>query len=101
LSEGAFTRLANRIAYAIVARQHTGAAAIFSQAMQRWLEHFSIGHDLMPREMIKAYATLKKSAANANHAGGWLDDKRYRLLYPLQSNILEAEIQTAARVAKL
>ena len=37
---------------------------------QRSLEHFSIGQDLIPREMIAAYATLKKAAANANHAGG-------------------------------
>src|ERR1700679_879337 len=42
---------------------------------QRSLEHFSIGHDLIPREMIAAYAILKKAAANANHAGGRLDDK--------------------------
>jgi fumarate hydratase, class II len=41
---------------------------------QRSLEHFSIGKDLIPREMITAYATLKKAAANANHAGKRLDD---------------------------
>jgi len=40
------------------------------------LEHFSIGQDLIPREMIAAYAILKKAAANANHAGGRLDDER-------------------------
>ena len=40
---------------------------------QRSLEHFSIGKDLIPREMIIAYATLKKAAANANHAEGRLD----------------------------
>ncbi len=28
---------------------------------QRSLEHFSIGKDLMPREMITAYAILKKA----------------------------------------
>ena len=44
---------------------------------QRSLEHFSIGQDLIPREMIAAYATLKKAAANANHAGGRLDDERH------------------------
>jgi hypothetical protein len=33
---------------------------------QRSLEHFNIGKDLIPREMIAAYATLKKAAANAN-----------------------------------
>ena len=40
---------------------------------QRSLEHFSFSRDLMPREMIAAYATLKKAAASANHAGGRLD----------------------------
>ena len=30
---------------------------------QRSLEHFSIGEDLIPREMIPAYAILKRSAA--------------------------------------
>ena len=41
---------------------------------QRSLEHFSIGRDLIPREMITAYATLKKAAATANHASGRLDE---------------------------
>ena len=45
---------------------------------QRSLEHFSIGHDLIPREMITAYATLKKAAAIANHDDKRLDDERYR-----------------------
>jgi fumarate hydratase, class II len=39
----------------------------------RSLEHFSIGKDLIPREMITAYAILKKAAA-ANHAGKRLPD---------------------------
>ena len=43
----------------------------------RSLERFSIGHDLIPRKMIAAYATLKKACANANHTGGRLNDKRY------------------------
>src|SRR6202167_2723509 len=47
---------------------------------QRSLEHFSIGNDLIPREMTAAYATLKKAAANANHAGKRLDDKRHNLI---------------------
>jgi len=47
---------------------------------QRSLEHFSIGQDLIPREMITAYAILKKAAANANHAGKRLDDRHHRLI---------------------
>src|ERR1700704_756211 len=55
---------------------------------QRSLEHFSIGQDLIPREMIAAYATLKKAAANANHAGGRLDDKGYQLIVQTCDEIL-------------
>jgi fumarate hydratase class II len=55
---------------------------------QRSLEHFSIGQDLIPREMIAAYATLKKAAANANHAGGRLDDKGHQLIVQTCDEIL-------------
>jgi Thiamine pyrophosphate enzyme, N-terminal TPP binding domain len=47
---------------------------------QRSLEHFRIGKDLIPREMITAYATRKKAAANANHAGKRLDEQRHKLI---------------------
>src|SRR5258708_39851056 len=46
---------------------------------QRSLEHFSIGQDLIPREMITAYATLKKAAPNANYAGKRLDGQHHNL----------------------
>jgi fumarate hydratase class II len=55
---------------------------------QRSLEHFSIGKDLIPREMISAYATLKKAAANANHAGKRLDDLQHRLIVQTCDEIL-------------
>jgi fumarate hydratase class II len=55
---------------------------------ERSLEHFSIGNDLIPREMIGAYATLKKAAANANHAGERLDDKRHNLIVEVCDEIL-------------
>jgi fumarate hydratase class II len=55
---------------------------------QRALEHFNIGQDLIPREMVAAYATLKKAAASANHAGGRLDDKRHKLIVQVCDEIL-------------
>jgi fumarate hydratase class II len=58
---------------------------------QRSLEHFSIGQDLIPRGMIAAYATLKKAAANANHAGGRLDDKRHKLIVQTCDEILAGQ----------
>jgi fumarate hydratase class II len=56
------------------------ADRLWGAQTQRSLEHFSIGHDLIPREMITAYATLKKAAANANDAGGRLDDSTHKLI---------------------
>jgi fumarate hydratase, class II len=55
------------------------AEKLWGAQTQRSLEHFNIGKDLNPREMIAAYATLKKAATNANHSGGRLDDDRHRL----------------------
>ena len=43
------------------------ADKLWGAQTQRSLEHFSIGKDLIPQEMIIAYATLKKAAAIANH----------------------------------
>src|SRR5260370_28392925 len=56
------------------------ADKLWGAQTQRSLQHFSIGQDLIPREMITAYATLKKAAAIANHAGKRLDDERYKLI---------------------
>src|SRR6202020_1011764 len=58
---------------------------------QRSLEPFSIGNDLIPREMIAAYATLKKAAANANHAGERLDDKRHDLIVQVCDELLAGQ----------
>jgi fumarate hydratase, class II len=55
---------------------------------QRSLEHFSIGKDLIPREMISAFAILKKAAANANHGGGRLDDQHHNLIVETCDEIL-------------
>ena len=56
------------------------ADKLWGAQTQRSLEHFSIGRDLMPREMITAYATLKKAAALANRAGKRLDDQLCELI---------------------
>jgi fumarate hydratase, class II len=67
------------------------SAVLWGAQTQRSLEHFSIGHDLIPREMIAAYATLKKAAANANHAGNRLDDNKHRLIVSTCDEILAGQ----------
>ena len=55
---------------------------------QRSLEHFSIGTDLIPREMITSYAILKKAAAAANHDGKRLGDQQFKLITKTCDEIL-------------
>ncbi len=69
------------------------ADKLWGAQTQRSLEHFSIGKDLMPREMIEAYAILKKAAANANHAGGRLDDRTHGLIIRVCNEILAGKHQ--------
>ena len=67
------------------------ADKLWGAQTQRSLEHFSIGHDLIPREMITAYATLKKAAALANHAGKRLDTRACELIVRVCDEILAGE----------
>lgn len=67
------------------------SAKLWGAQTQRSLEHFSIGKDLMPREMIAAYGTLKKAAANANHSGGRIDDEQHRLIVQACDEILAGQ----------
>src|SRR5476649_2937070 len=56
------------------------ADKLWGAQTQRSLEYFSIGKDLMPREMIGAYAILKKACANANLAGKRLAPDLHKLI---------------------
>ncbi len=67
------------------------ADKLWGAQTQRSLQHFSIGKDLIPREMITAYAILKQAAANANHAGGRLNDKAHDLIVQVTDEILKGE----------
>jgi fumarate hydratase, class II len=69
------------------------ADRLWGAQTQRSLQYFSIGHDLMPREMIGAYAILKRAAAVANHKGARLDKKRHDLILRVCNEILAGEHQ--------
>ncbi len=58
---------------------------------QRSLEHFSIGTDLIPREMITSYAILKKAAAAANHDSKRLGDQQFKLITQTCDEILAGQ----------
>ncbi|MEM9684095.1 MAG: class II fumarate hydratase, partial [Pseudomonadota bacterium] len=56
------------------------ADRLWGAQTQRALEHFDIGNELMPREMIDAFAVLKKAAAIVNHRNGALETDRKDLI---------------------
>ncbi len=67
------------------------ADKLWGAQTQRSLEHFSIGQDLIPREMITAYAILKKAAAIANHASKRLADEPYGMIVKVCDEILAGQ----------
>ena len=67
------------------------ADKLWGAQTQRSIQYFSIGRDLMPREMITAYAVLKKGAAIANHAGKRLADEPFRLIVAACDEILAGQ----------
>jgi fumarate hydratase class II len=67
------------------------ADKLWGAQTQRSLEHFSIGDDLIPREMIPAYAIVKKAAALVNHKAGRLADTQKNLIVRVCDEILEGQ----------
>src|SRR5271154_6997713 len=67
------------------------ADKLWGAQTQRSLEHFSIGQDLIPREMITSYAILKKAAAIANYDGKRLKDEPFTLIVRVCDEILAGQ----------
>jgi fumarate hydratase, class II len=67
------------------------ADKLWGAQTQRSLEHFGIGDDLIPREMIPAYAIVKKAAALVNHEAGRLGDIQTNLIVRVCDEILEGQ----------
>ncbi|MBF0457665.1 MAG: class II fumarate hydratase [Nitrospirae bacterium] len=59
---------------------------------QRSLVHFSIGHDLMPAEVIHAFGILKKAAAIANTELGLLTADKAELIVRASEEIIEEKL---------
>ena len=73
------------------------ADKLWGAQTQRSLKHFSIGTDLIPRELVDAYAILKKAAAFANEIGGRLTSQQKDLIAQVCDEILVGKHQTNSR----
>lgn len=67
------------------------ADKLWGAQTQRSLEHFLIGDDLIPREMILSYAVLKKAAAIVTHQAGRLGDEQQHLIVQVCDEILAGQ----------
>src|SRR3982751_1556238 len=59
---------------------------------QRSLHHFNIGHDRMPREMIRAFGILKKAAALVNEELGKLPPPKAKLIVTACDEVIEGKL---------
>ena len=66
----------------VPAKQYWGAQT------QRSLEHFAIGHDLIPLEVIHALAIVKKAAAITNKELGLLPEDKEKLIVAAADEII-------------
>jgi fumarate hydratase class II len=67
------------------------ANSLWGAQTQRALEHFNIGDDVMPGEMVLAYALLKKAAALVNHQLGVLPAELKDLIVQACDEILSGQ----------
>src|SRR6201984_3611647 len=82
-----------RVEHASLGAVNVPADKLWGAQTQRSLEHFGIGEDLIPREMIPAYATVKKAAALVNHKAGRLGDTQKDLIVRVCDEILAGRHQ--------
>lgn len=58
---------------------------------QRSLQHFHIGKDTMPREVIQAFGVIKKSAAIVNFKLGLLAEDKHRLIAEAADEVIRGD----------
>jgi len=59
---------------------------------QRSLDNFKIGSQRFPREFIRAYGILKKSAASVNHSYGNLEDSIKDAIHKSAEEVIEGKL---------
>jgi fumarate hydratase class II len=82
---------ATRVEHDSLGPVNVPADKLWGAQTQRSLEHFSIGDDLIPREMIPAYAIVKKASALVNHKAGRLPDTQENLIVQVTDEILAGQ----------
>ncbi len=69
------------------------AAHYWGAQTQRSLIHFAIGHETMPRSLIRAIGILKKAAAEVNRQLGKLDEENTALIVRAAEEVISGELE--------
>ena len=59
---------------------------------QRSIEHFAIGGDLMPAELIEAFGVLKKAAAQTNYDLGLMKKETMELIVKAADEVISGKL---------
>ncbi|HIK36433.1 MAG: class II fumarate hydratase [Geminocystis sp.] len=84
----------NRIEKDSIGEIEVPADRYWGAQTQRSLKYFSIGEDLMPIEVIKALAIVKKAAAITNQELGKLAPEKAKLIVQVADEILEGKLDS-------
>lgn len=68
------------------------ADVYYGAQTERSLEHFSIGGELMPADLIKAFGILKKACASVNRDLGILDPKKAKLIIKAADEVIAGKL---------
>jgi fumarate hydratase class II len=67
------------------------AGRLWGAQTQRALEHFAIGREPMPVELVGAYALLKRAAATVHHRAGRLGGQQHGLIVAVCDELLAGQ----------
>ncbi len=70
------------------------ADAYWGAQTQRSIEHFAIGYDRMPKELIKAFAILKKAAAQTNFELGLMNKEAMALITQAADEVIAGKFDS-------
>lgn len=57
----------------------------------RSLHHFEIGHDIMPKSLIRAFGILKQAAAKTNFELGLLEEDKEKLIFNAAQEVIDGK----------
>jgi len=81
-----------RLEYDTMGEIRVPADIYWGAQTQRSLQNFKIGNELMPPEIIKAFAIVKKAAALTNQKLGVLSSEKASLIVEVCNEILEGNL---------